>query len=183
MKNFTNDMFSRCVPDWTKWLAGKRFHRGLEIGSFEGQSACWMLDNNAVRTLDCVDAWSGDWGYVYAESTFDANTSEYGSRLGKHKGDAALVLPRLLAAGNRFQFIYIDGDHQGRAALRDMVLAWEMLDMGGIMVVDDVHTGDPVDKSFVLHAVQGFLNVWGPFVDVEHGTGRVLQVKITRRDA
>lgn len=181
MKKSTNDMFSRCIPDWTRWLAGRQFHRGLEVGSFEGASACWLLDNGAVRTLDCVDAWSGDWGYVYAESTFDANVAEYGSRLGKLKGDAKDVLPRLLAGGNRFQFVYIDGDHQGRAALRDMVIAWEMLDAGGIMVVDDVHAGGPDDKSFVLHAVEGFLRVWGPFVDVEWGTGVVAQVKIVKR--
>ena len=58
---FTFDWVSPHAEEWKNdlaYLAGRPNIRGLEIGCFEGQSACWWLDNILTDTtsrLTCVD--------------------------------------------------------------------------------------------------------------------------------
>jgi hypothetical protein len=45
---FVTDVFSEHIPIWTKILsryAGQPGIQALEIGSLEGRSACWLLEN------------------------------------------------------------------------------------------------------------------------------------------
>ena len=35
------------------------------------------------------------------------------------------------------EFIFVDGDHTSAAVLEDMVLAWRLLPVGGVMLCDD----------------------------------------------
>ena len=46
--------------------------------------------------------------------------------------------PRLAAAGSRIQFAFIDGWHTFDHALVDFFFVDRMLDVGGIVVIDDV---------------------------------------------
>ncbi|MEM0982812.1 MAG: class I SAM-dependent methyltransferase [Planctomycetota bacterium] len=48
-----------------------------------------------------------------------------------------VVLPELLSAGERFGFAYIDGSHQFHGALIDLMYCLEMLEPGGLCVIDD----------------------------------------------
>ncbi|MBX9677966.1 MAG: class I SAM-dependent methyltransferase [Gemmataceae bacterium] len=172
-------MFSRCVPDWAQWLGGKRFERGLEIGSYEGASACWLLSQGVVQSLTCVDLWDPRYqGHSGVELNFDTNVAEFGNRVAKRKGDSYKVLSSLIASGApKFQFAYVDGDHSGASALRDMVLAWELLDLHGIMILDDVHAGGPHDpRTYVVHAFSGFQAAYGPYFTFEWGGREVPQV-------
>jgi predicted O-methyltransferase YrrM len=64
---FSYDWFSTRIPQWERQVAGrfagKPGLRFLEIGSFEGRSACWLLQNvltdPSVR-LTCVDPFAVD---------------------------------------------------------------------------------------------------------------------------
>lgn len=62
---FTQDWFSWAPPVWEKLiplLPGEPGQRGfLEVGSFEGRSTVWMLDNmmHPGDWIDCVDTWEG----------------------------------------------------------------------------------------------------------------------------
>src|SRR5690349_6873094 len=57
----TYDCFSSRIPQWEidlARLAGQPDLRFLEIGSFEGHSACWLLEHvltHDTSTLTCVD--------------------------------------------------------------------------------------------------------------------------------
>lgn len=44
-----------------------------------------------------------------------------------------------------FDFIYVDGDHNASSVLTDLILAWRLLKVGGIMLIDDyeMKTLDP----------------------------------------
>ena len=59
---FTQDWFSHNIPLWEQLAkvlpARKSF---LEIGSFEGRSAVWIIENmmNPGDWIDCVDTWEG----------------------------------------------------------------------------------------------------------------------------
>ena len=61
---FTQDWFSHNIPVWEqlKGLLPQGQKRSfLEIGSFEGRSAVWIIENmmNPGDWIDCVDTWEG----------------------------------------------------------------------------------------------------------------------------
>ena len=55
-----------------------------------------------------------------------------------HEEQSQVVLPRLDAAGTRIQFALIDGWHTFDHTLVDFFFIDRMLDVGGIIVLDDV---------------------------------------------
>ena len=125
----------------------------LEVGSFEGASACYLIDRLARQhplELHCVDSWQGgvehagsDMGVI--ERRFHHNTAlaiaeaAHKVELVVHKGLSDTALIALLAAGNvgKFDFIYVDGSHQAPDVLADAVLGFRLLKPGGVMGFDD----------------------------------------------
>src|SRR5260221_7918568 len=77
----TYDCFSSRVPQWRNslaYLAGMPNLRFLEIGSFEGYSACWLLDNILTHNsshLVCIDIFQNE----RAVSLFDMNIALTGA--------------------------------------------------------------------------------------------------------
>jgi cephalosporin hydroxylase len=78
---FTQDWFSHNIPVWEQ-LKGLLPERKsfLEIGSFEGRSAVWIVENmmNPGDWIDCVDTWEGSEEHKNgelsgAEDRFDHN--------------------------------------------------------------------------------------------------------------
>lgn len=63
---FTSDWFSQHIPVWTdvlRDLRGKPHLHFLEIGSYEGRSACWLLENILTHPgsrLTCIDIFNQD---------------------------------------------------------------------------------------------------------------------------
>jgi predicted O-methyltransferase YrrM len=55
-----------------------------------------------------------------------------------HEESSQVVLPKLAAAGTRIQFAFIDGWHTFDHTLVDFFYLDMMMDVGGIMVLDDV---------------------------------------------
>lgn len=145
VEHYTADWFSHNINNWTRWLAqykGKHGVRGLEIGSWEGRSAVWLLKNILTgegSTLECCD-------YGYKADTFRANTAPWADRVTLRCGASYLMLTEL-RSGGEFDFIYVDGDHTPFGVLRDATLAWPLLKVGGLMIFDDYlfvhHTVDP----------------------------------------
>lgn len=160
---FTTNWFDISVkPIWEQLIPPLNPRRILEIGSYEGRSACWLIETlaNPGQHLDihCVDSWAGgiehqEGGIAAAnmnevEERFARNIRaltkakrEQGMTLGvaAHKGLSWQVLPKLLSEGltSYFDFIYIDGSHQAPDVLTDAVLAFHLLRIGGILCFDD----------------------------------------------
>lgn len=114
---------------------------GVEIGSWEGRSACWILANviNGPNSrLHCIDPWDVPIGEAI-EARFDSNIAiaEKASRgrVTKCKGRSEDILPKM--SPNELHFAYVDGSHVAADVLSDMVLAWRLLRVGGVMVCDD----------------------------------------------
>ena len=136
--DLTFDWFRSAVPVWSEVLApfrGKPDLHYLEIGVFEGRSVLWMLDNiltHPSARLTAIDLFPDD-----LEQRFRANLDRSG-QAGKAtvmKGLSQRILRGLNPES--FDIIYIDGGHTADNVLADLVLSWDLLKPGGIVILDD----------------------------------------------
>lgn len=153
---FTNDWFKPAQRrEWIQLFDFTKASRILEVGSYEGASACFLIEHLGGRgpiELHCVDTWEGGVEHKKVqtpmgevEARFDRNVARaiaaaaHPVRFFKHKGASMLWMSRLIAGGlsGQFEFIYVDGSHQAPDVLADAVLAFELLKVGGVMVFDD----------------------------------------------
>ena len=143
--------------DFDKLLSefkGKKNLEFLEIGSFCGNSAAWMLENiltDESSKLTCVDPWNGnivheDFDFNDVEKAFDQQLEPYKSRLIKEKMYSENYLMK--NRDKQFDFIYIDGDHMPQAFMIDALLSWELLKPGGIMAIDDYAWSHPRGEKY-----------------------------------
>ncbi|MBP6994044.1 class I SAM-dependent methyltransferase [Candidatus Woesebacteria bacterium] len=148
--HFQTDWFSPTIDEWDETLANYQSKPSLaflEIGSFEGRSAIWLLENiltDPTSHLTCIDTWGGSaehqnttLDFAQVERNFDDNIRISGksTQVKKIKGRSAVEL-RKLAFGS-YDFIYIDASHKAYNVLEDAVLSWRLLKIGGIMIFDD----------------------------------------------
>ena len=184
---FTHDWFSMRTDPWREHVVPRlpRPFRWLEIGSHEGRSACWMLDEvmQPGDAITCVDAWpaSGDDvqvpSYLDSEARFDRNLA---GRAEKVKSRSFDFLVRALAEHRRFDGVYVDGDHEAKFAIEDIVLSWRLLTIGGVMVIDDYEWPMPEGKRHLLPprpAVDAFLAMYGSRLEVLHKAWQVIVCK------
>jgi predicted O-methyltransferase YrrM len=117
-------------------LKDREYVNFLEIGSFEGRSAIWFLENvltHPTATITCVDAFV----HPGAEPRFDHNLRMSGLsvRVKKIKGKSEEVLSTLTPGS--FDAIYIDGCHKALNVLMDAIASWILLKSKGILIFDD----------------------------------------------
>jgi predicted O-methyltransferase YrrM len=137
--SFTTDYVARHAEVWREHLAplmGASGVRLLEIGSLEGRSALWFLENiltHATATITCVDPFVGPG----VEARFDHNIklSGHAAKVTKIKGPSEAVLPDLAPAS--YDAIYVDGAHLAVNVLMDAVLSWRLVKTGGVLIFDD----------------------------------------------
>ncbi len=150
---FSNDWFAHAKPAWSQILAQLRPVKILEVGSFEGQSTCFLIETQGAREaceLHCIDTWQGGIEHDGAnmplvEQRFLRNTKaachsvphQVDLRIHKSRSDFALAQLFVQGYESYFDFIYIDGSHQAPDVLADAVLAFRLLRAGGIMAFDD----------------------------------------------
>lgn len=150
----------RNINNWRQWLSPfkGRAINALEIGSYEGASALWQMENiltNKQARLTCVDTWQGSdehkkyaWDCfdmnAYTEKFFDHNLRPFvdSGRVIKKRGTSMEILQQLKTEQEKFDFIYVDGSHHADDVYRDGVAAFELLNPGGIIIFDDY------DESF-----------------------------------
>ena len=136
--------------------------RILEVGSYQGASTVLWAYLFPKAHLTCVDFWQEDYTnqqqYDQIETVFDTVTTPFANRLHKIKSDSAPALTRLADTNERFDLIYIDAGHFEDNALIDTMLAWRLLDAGGVMVWDDYWLKNPAyNGKDVRPAVNHFL--------------------------
>jgi predicted O-methyltransferase YrrM len=140
---------------WEKLIPEVAPVRILEVGSYEGASACYLIAKLAGDTdieIHCIDTWEGgveqdavgvDMNSVELRFQHNIKLAMDGARrkvdLHVHKGPSDLCLSRLLSENkrNHFDFVYIDGSHQAPDVLCDAVLGFRLLRIGGVMAFDD----------------------------------------------
>jgi predicted O-methyltransferase YrrM len=142
---FTSDWFTQHIPLWQEHvvsrLAGHPAAHWLEVGSFEGRSALWALDNflgGHCSTITCVDVWTpsaeGEQVDDKFEGRFDANVAGRANVV-KRKGLSREVLPTL--PRGHFHGAYIDGSHYLLDVLYDAEHVLPLLRPGALLIFDD----------------------------------------------
>ena len=161
----------------------------LEIGSFEGRSTIWFLENllkNPKSTITCVDPWTSysqnsdsfnsyntegtEWNFKSHKNTFLYNISESGSenQVIVKDGFSHKLIPELMLQNKKYDLIYIDGNHTSPFVLTDCVLSWYVLKEHGLMIFDDYLWGngslDPVLTP--KPAIDSFMNIYSAYSTV-----------------
>lgn len=147
-----NDWFTPNIPTWLMAFEQNHFEKNaklkcMEIGSWQGQSAVFILNYFENAKLTCVDTWqgadehkSGDAGapgaLMKVEDDFDKNLLRYTDRLTKYKGTSYQFFNDNFER-ETFDLIYIDGSHHADDVMVDAVKAFEMLKVNGLMIFDD----------------------------------------------
>ncbi|NBW16995.1 MAG: class I SAM-dependent methyltransferase [Caulobacteraceae bacterium] len=179
MTAFTSDWHSYTIPVWERVVLpaikqGRR--RFLELGSYEGRSATWLI-NNALGDsgeLTCVDHWHDE----RIERMFAENTA---GRAVMVKSDITKAILSFIQAKREFDCIYIDGNHDGRVVLENAVLSWMLLPHGGVIVFDDYRYAIPQEHSFgsidTKEGIDAFLQCYCLKMRVLHKSAQVVVVK------
>jgi hypothetical protein len=167
---FSVDWSTRHTPRWEKVLAhlkDKANVQALEIGSYEGRSAIWFLENILTHPSSgilCVDIFDRDY-----EINFDQNMQYFGSKVKKIRAPSQIALRALEPLS--YDFAYIDGSHTSKDTLIDAVLTWDLIKPGGIIIIDDYlwENGNEElnnDAFTPQLGINAFLNVFEPYLDV-----------------
>ena len=158
------------AENWNRWL-GKFKGRpctAIEVGSWEGRSARWFLDNiltNEQSRLVCIDTWEGgeehrangiDCSVTWPN--FKSNMAEYGGKVLPIKGRSEDGLRKAFCF--RADFIYIDGSHMAADVLSDSVLAWPLLKDSGVLIFDDYRWEFKGALSEPMIAIDAFLQCY-----------------------
>lgn len=173
MPTFTHDMHT-CFPSGAEEAFGHLRGapaRFLEIGTFEGQSACWMLEN----ILTHPDAY-----YIGIECHADRyqktmdNLLQYpDTKRAVFCGMSDTVLQQLERSLTRFNAIYVDGDHREEAAYVDSVGAWKLLAPGGVILFDDFTLKESSIDSSQKFNVEKAVNRVLDRLDPRHYSGKL----------
>ena len=175
--SFTEDWFTVHIPTWERLVrelegTGARI---LEVGSFEGLSACFLLWRLPDAHVTCVDTFTGIPEYhAYGiaadlEDTFDRNVALVdASRVRKLVGESRRVLPDLVDAGETFDLVYVDGSHRALDVIVDASLCWHLLRPSGIAIFDDYGPLPPGEDALdhPTTAIDGFRSMLGDRLEV-----------------
>jgi len=193
-KNWFTDVKSPNV--WTKFIPLLLPNpKVLEIGSFEGKSAVWIIDNllGDKGNLVCIDAWKGSEEHKNedmkaVEHRFDHNIAlAIKNKLWKEENEICpqsvikikntsvkgmfLIAPKCY---EYFDFIYIDGDHNASSIITDACIAWNLLKPNGILVFDDYEWTCNELLCRPALAIDAFCNLFFKDIEILHKGWQVI---------
>jgi SAM-dependent methyltransferase len=143
---FTQDWFTKNISIWAtalKEFKGKPNINYLEIGSWEGRSLLWVLDNiltAPTSRLTAIDPLIDDPGWPDSKDvkgTLFSNIKLSGeeARVNVIVGYSQVEMRKLPLES--YDIIYVDGSHTSNDTLEDLVLSSRLLKPGGLLIMDD----------------------------------------------
>lgn len=133
----------------------------LEIGTYVGTSAINIIKLLPDCQMTVIDKWKN-----YEENKSITNKLEESDiedkfyvnlniaeiepeRINVIKRDSKSVLLDMYKKEEKYDFIYIDGDHRCFECYTDIILSWELLKKGGIIAMDDYLWQPEQNNTFV----------------------------------
>lgn len=186
---FSEDWFSGNIPVWSQCLSKFKNRPDLnflEIGSFQGKSTVWLLENilkDPSSKLTCIDTFEGSIENTEQQKhklfeIFQHNITPFKKQVNILRGysqDMMRPMPRTPT----YDFIYIDGSHAGPDVLEDSVLAFPMLKQGGVLIWDDYEwTISPKEVDRPKIAIDSFMNVFKEKCKVLHAGYQIVIEKL-----
>lgn len=143
---FSSRFFDGNAAQWIQMfereqLCGRKLNM-LEIGSWEGRSAVFLMHYFPVAEITCVDTWKGsdehvgDESLMSVEGKFDSNVAQFGGRVRKFKGTSLQFFSGIDLA-ETYDLVYVDGSHHADDVMCDVLNAFRRLKPNGIMICDD----------------------------------------------
>jgi predicted O-methyltransferase YrrM len=181
MSQFTSDWFTNALVNFDyikKYLTEEKpINDILEIGSHEGRSTCWMLENMLTDsgTITCIDPFADRTVTAFSydtipedrsiEQRFRSNTAEFkkpGQTLEVHANLSFPALAELIVQKRQYDFIYVDGSHSADDVLADAVMCFGLLRPGGVMLFDDYLWEDGVQVYLgrPKQSIDAFVNMF-----------------------
>lgn len=179
---FSSDWFSPNAKTLKAVIEYVKPQRILEIGSFEGRSTVFFLEEALKHQQNveifCIDSWKGgaehqdSWNMGDVENNFVHNTALAlqkfpQGKIHKLRGYSHEKMIELLAAGLKgyFDYIYIDGSHEAPDVLFDALLAHRLARVDGIITFDDYlwspdKMGEEKHYMLVKPAVDHYVNTY-----------------------
>jgi hypothetical protein len=198
---FTEDYSGSYRDHWPrlfKRYAGKPGLFFVEIGSFEGKSACWFLENiltDASSRLLCIDSFIQS-----QELSHGLSIDTYIDSGDRSTFDRFVLNLRLTGRINQVTIIkdtsyralrtlppasidvaYIDGSHRAADVMQDAVLLWGAVKAKGLMIFDDYNWKDPYEDGPQWNPKEGidaFLHLFGTQLKMLHKGEQVVISKI-----
>jgi predicted O-methyltransferase YrrM len=177
-------------PRWIEWLGHLKDTpcKGMELGTFQGSSAEWFLDNICTHKdsfLYCVDTFKGSDEHHLHGIDVSRNYEIAEERLARFTNKAFIenmshkqMLSVTSVGSGTFDFLYVDADHSARGCLRDAVIGFELLKVGGIMIFDDYQwTALPKEIDRPKMAVDAFINCYAKEMELLPGRGYQVALK------
>jgi predicted O-methyltransferase YrrM len=188
--SFTKNSFTDKVASWTKMLgefAGKPDVHYLEIGTYEGRSALWVLEHvltHPTARLTIIDAFEE---HTYKRFIANVNLSGEAKKfriLSGFSTDKIREVPL-----NSVDFAYIDGSGRGIVMLSDLVSTWNVLKVGGIIICSRYSLTGPLRRALGLRAgdpgpheaIDAFLKMYNPYISVLLTQGNQVMVRKRRQ--
>ena len=192
---YSQDWFSNNIPVWKKLLESLKDKpvSGIEIGSFEGRSTNWLMENIFTHEnshLVCIDTFKGStehmnkgYDFTSLKQRFMKNTMAHHDRMEIIEGRSQEILRNAAFLEKEYDFVYIDGSHQASDVLEDAVLTFRLLSSGGIMIFDDYmwkwdKNADMMDLMNPFPAISAFLGIMGGQYELLH---REYQVAVRKK--
>lgn len=175
---FPNNWFSENIPIWEehlKPLAHQPAIQALEIGSHQGMSACWLLDNlltHASARIICIDPFLLPYSQEFDDNIAKTGASAKVTKVYKTSQEALVFFKP-----GTYDFVYIDGDHDDDVVFQDGVFSWNLVKPGGLIVFDDY--GQPTPEHNTQIGTDRFLSVFGSSVEVIHKAYQVIVKKVS----
>lgn len=189
MERYTVDWFSNNEERWSKYF--KKLSsipiRALEIGSFEGKSAVWALENILTHPqshITCIDNFSlhkhaGRRFYPSViKKHFLENTEKYGGKIELVEQSSADALKSKYLLSKKFDFIYIDGNRHAKHVLEDAILSFPLLNINGYIVFDDYTNSKKHDYTCPKKGIDAFLDMYNDELKVIHTSWQVIAKKV-----
>jgi predicted O-methyltransferase YrrM len=174
---FTADWFTPAIPVWEEALEpykGRSDLRYLEVGSFQGRSFLWVLENVANHPSSSLTSIDIVIGEIFRENI---ELSGQADRVTTLEGRSEAMLRTL--PPDSFDIIYIDGSHRGDDVMIDAVLSWSLLRVGGVIIFDDYKwKGDWPIELRPGFAINSFVSLFRSRLEVVHRDGQLIVKRV-----